>query len=453
MPANPSTHGEIIPNISAGTMDDSAWVEVIHSMENIYAELVEHQVELENKNAALEESQHFISSVLSAMNDVLIVCDMRGEIQECNSALLTITGQQAGDLIGRSFSELFPADRHDELQTLFHRDEQPAKQPLEVHILDHAGQQVPLLLSCTPRVGKYNRQVGRVVTGHPIGELQRAYSELNQAHEALKDAQLQLIQSEKMASLGRLVAGVAHELNNPISFVVGNVHVLQRYEKSLRQYLNAVHKNADPVQLSELRQSLQIDDLVSDMQPLIEGSLEGAERVAEIIQNLRNFAAPGPRQQRQFDIVALVSNAVHWVTRSHRNKPAIHLDFPADLPLVNSEGHVHQIIINLLQNSMDAMENAPVSAEIWVKIARDNGRALVEIRDNGPGIAEEDLIKVFDPFFTTKPVGKGTGLGLSISYGLATAQCGGNLSACNSEEHGAVFSLHLPLDDGGANND
>lgn len=450
MSATPSTHGEIIPNISAGTMDDSAWVEVIHSMESIYAELVEHQVELENKNTALEESQRFISSVLSAMNDVLIVCDMKGEIQECNSALLSITGQQASDLVGRPFSDLFPAYRYDELETLFYRDNQPAKQPLEVHILDRAGQQVPLLLSCTPRVGKYNRQVGRVVTGHPIGELQRAYSELNQAHEALKEAQHQLIQSEKMASLGRLVAGVAHELNNPISFVVGNVHVLQRYEKSLRQYLYAVHGNADPAQINEIRQSLQIDDLISDLQPLIEGSLEGAERVAQIIQNLRNFAAPGPRQQRQFDIVSLVSNAVHWVTHSHPSKPAIHMDFPAELSLLNSEGHVHQIIINLLQNSMDAMENEPTGAEIWVKIVRENDRALVEICDSGPGIAEEDLIKIFDPFFTTKPVGKGTGLGLSISYGLATAQCGGNLSACNSDKHGAVFSLYLPLGDGGA---
>ncbi|MGB0867909.1 MAG: PAS domain-containing protein, partial [Granulosicoccaceae bacterium] len=228
MPALPPVKDALIPSIGSESMDDNAWVEVIHSMENIYAELVEHQVELENKNAALEESQRFISSVLSAMNDVLIVCDMQGEIQECNAALLATTGRQASDLIGRPFHCLFPEPRGAELQALFDRNDTAPKQPLEVEIYDQHGELVPLLLSCTPRVGKHNRQVGRVITGHPIGELQRAYSELNHAHEALKEAQHQLIQSEKMASLGRLVAGVAHELNNPISFVVGNVHVLQR---------------------------------------------------------------------------------------------------------------------------------------------------------------------------------------------------------------------------------
>lgn len=434
------------PALNNSAMDDAAWVEVIQTMERIYAELVDHQIELEHKNTALVDAQRFVDSVLSAMSDVLVVCDMQGKIQECNAALLALTGQQANDLVGVSLDKLFPPEHSTKLLALFDSDSVGTAKPIELNMLNTDGEPVPLLLSCTARINRHNKPAGRVVTGHPIGKLQRAYSELNLAHEALKEAQHQLIQSEKMASLGRLVAGVAHELNNPVSFVLGNVHALKRYEQRLNQYLDAVHQADSAADCGDLRASLRIDHIRKDMQPLIDGSIEGAERVTEIIQHLRHFAAPGPRQQQRFDVVALIHNALQWVSRSQQSKPAIALDCPPELYLSNSEGHVHQIMINLLQNSMDALEHSDAPAAISVQVTVNDKQALIEVADSGPGIAEEDLLRIFDPFFTTKPIGKGTGLGLSISYGLATGQCGGGLSASNRPDGGALFSLTLPLD-------
>jgi two-component system sensor histidine kinase HupT/HoxJ len=135
-----------------------------------------------------------------------------------------------------------------------------------------------------------------VITGRPVGELRRAYDALRQAHEDLKQAQHQLVHSEKMASLGRLVAGVAHELNNPISFVLGNVYALQRYGHALREYLDALHGGASPEALAGLRRALRIDRLLDDLQPLLEGTREGAERTRDIVAGLKPLLGRRPRR-------------------------------------------------------------------------------------------------------------------------------------------------------------
>ena len=129
-----------------------------------------------------------------------------------------------------------------------------------------------------------------MLTGRPIGELRRAYEALHKAHGELQRAQRQLIEQEKMASLGRLVAGVAHELNNPISFVYGNIHALDRYRQRLVEYIGAVHDNATGEELTVLRKKLKIEALLADIGPLIDGTLEGAVRVSDIVKNLRRLS-------------------------------------------------------------------------------------------------------------------------------------------------------------------
>lgn len=278
-------------------------------------------------------------------------------------------------------------------------------------------------------------------------ELERAYTELKQAHQALKDTQQQLIQSEKMASLGRLVAGVAHELNNPISFVFANMYALLGYEKRFLQYLEAIHNNVSLAQREQLRKQLRIDRIMSDIRPLLEGSMEGAERVSEIVKNLRQFSTPASQKPEVFDLVALCKRTVLWLVRSASIKIEVVHDCPEQLMIYNYEGYVSQILVNLVQNALDAMEHQAqpcLSTALQIK----DSQVWVQIRDNGTGINELDLHKLFDPFYTTKPIGKGTGLGLYISYGLATEQCRGSLSARNYYEkgqNGALFELSLPL--------
>ena len=150
---------------------------------------------------------------------------------------------------------------------------------------------MPVDANCTPRFAASQRRVGTVLVARPTAEIRRAYQELRTAHEALKRTQQQLLHSEKMASLGRLVAGVAHELNNPISFVLGNVHALSRYSERLRDYLQAVHEGQTPAELEALLTKLRVPHILSDLPSLLEGTLEGAQRTADIVNGLKRFSA------------------------------------------------------------------------------------------------------------------------------------------------------------------
>lgn len=414
-------------------------------MDRIYADLVRYQVELEQKNADLEDAQRFIQSVISSISDVLIVCDINGQVQKVNPALLEAIGQAEAEILGRPLQQLFAPEYHALIEGFPEHIRSDTVIDCEVSLLDHKGQPFPLAVNCSPRYDHDNRLSGFVITGRPLGELQKAYRDLQAAHETLKATQQQLLQSEKMASLGRLVAGVAHELNNPISFLYGNMHALADYERKLKQYLDAIHGGIDEAKREALRKELRIDFLLSDMGPLVEGSLEGAERVSSIVQNLRRFSMPQQQAAESFDLIPVIERAITWVLKASSRSPRIERQLPEHLPLVNNEGHVHQILINLLQNAMDALQDTAEPA-IRISAGEHQGLAWIEVEDNGPGIAPEHVSRIFDPFFTTKPVGSGTGLGLYISYGLATEQCGGQLSFDRSELGGARFRLELPME-------
>lgn len=429
--------------ISHGVSDE-AWIDVIQRMDSIYADLVSNQVELELKNSELENAHRFIQSVNSSMSDVLVVCDIEGRIQQVNRALETFTGRKASQIVGTRLESLF-CPEHAE-QVAHFAEHIRSDTPLidcEVDLIDAHGKASPMAVNCNAHFDHEDRLSGLVLTGRPLGELRRAYSELHHAHEELKIAQRQLVQSEKMASLGRLVAGVAHELNNPISFVFGNMHALKRYGQRLQEYLNALHNDADPAILKELRHTLKVDRIMQDIGPLIDGSMEGAERVSEIVTNLRQFATPQEQEPTNFNLVRVMNSAVQWLSKASRIKPRIINNLPDELRIVNREGLVHQILINLVQNAFDAMEQVK-SPQLELSAGTVGNRVWVSIHDNGTGIDEANLIKVFDPFFTTKPVGKGTGLGLYISYGLATDRCHGDLRCTNHPDGGATFTLDLP---------
>ena len=426
---------------------DHAWIEVIQQMDSIYADLVHYQVELEQKNSELENAQRFIESVISSISDILIVCDINGHIQQVNQALVDIIGMDSEQLAGEPLNRIF-SEKH--LPMIAEFPEHIRSGSLidcEVDLVNNQQEPVPMAINCSARFDHKNRLSGLVITGRPLGELRRAYSELHKAHEELKTAQQQLIQSEKMASLGRLVAGVAHELNNPISFLFANMHALKSYQQKFQTYLDAIHGDISRQDSQRLRKDLRIDAMMQDIVPLVDGSLEGAERVSEIVQNLRKFTTPQESKKQSFDLVSVVQRAVSWVLKAAQQPPELQVDYPVSLTLVNNEGYVHQILINLIQNALDAMDDqAPSQLSISIRQARPFVQVIV--RDHGPGILEQDLVKVFDPFFTTKPVGSGTGLGLYISYGLATEQCLGDLSVRNHPQGGAEFTLSLPLEAG-----
>lgn len=435
-----------LPTVPMEGVDESTWLDVIQKMDEVYTRLIDDEVELEKKNTELEQSQQFIFSVLTSMSDVLVVCDERGLIEQANAALCELVGRSEEQLRGSSLADLLAdAASVDAARAAMDRSDAPrAGQGIELNLLDRAGQPVPVDANCTPRIGGNGRRVGTVWVGRPTAELKRAYHEMRAAHEALKRTQQQLLHSEKMASLGQLVAGVAHELNNPISFVLGNVHALRKYCDRLQTYMAALHAHEPEPVLQALRKKLRIEHLMGDLPSLIEGTLEGAQRTADIVHGLKRFSAMDPEERTPVNLVEVIDRAIHWVQKGRPTPVDVRWQADAPCTVMGSAGQLQQVMMNLLQNAFDAVGSSGMAVPcVWVSLVCEGALARVSVRDNGPGIPPVHLLRIFDPFFTTKPVGKGTGLGLSISYGIVE-QHGGRLSAHNAEAGGAEFVLELP---------
>ncbi len=437
------------PHEPPAVVDESAWMAVISKMDEVYSQLIADEVELERKNAELEEQQRFILGLLTAMSDVLLACHDDGTIEETNRALCELVGRPDSSLRGTPVLELLADDdaRH-ALQAMLTRcragGDEAGGGSAELAMLDSRGQPVGVDFNCSPRRDAAGRRSGFVLVGRPLGELQRAYRQLRESHAALKQAQQQLVHSEKLASLGRLVAGVAHELNNPISFVMGNVQALQRYGERLQHYFEAEARATTPAERQALRAHWRIDRLLADLPSLIDGMNEGAQRTADIVDGLRRFSAADARDLGEVDLREVVERAIHWMRKGSAPGFVVRWQPPAQPCLVRgSAGQLLQVCMNLIQNAAHACQGVHDGA---LEISLEPGGAglwVLRFDDSGPGIPPEDLGRVFDPFFTTKPVGQGTGLGLSISHGIVE-QHGGRLRAEASPTGGARFVIELP---------
>lgn len=422
---------------------EEVWIEVIQKMDAVYAELVENQVELERKNAALEEAQQLIGSVFASMTDVLAVCDRLGRIQRVNLALEQVTGRKEADLIGHPLASIFMPESVAAVQDMLAKlRDDGALTDREVSLRDKSGAAAPYAVNCSARFDHKGRFAGGVMVGRPLGELRRAYKRLDAAHRDLQEAQQHLVFAEKMAALGRLVAGVAHELNNPISFVFANMHALKKYALRVRRYLEAVDAGVSGEELKALRVELKMDRMMADIEPLVEGSLEGATRASEIVQDLRRFSSTQTQAPEEVDLARVIQTAASWVVKAGRTKPAISFDVADGLTAVCRRGAAHQILVNLIQNALDAMES-DAEPRIDISARAEGDWIAIAVRDRGHGVSPEAMKKLFEPFFTTKPIGKGLGLGLYLSYSLAE-DLGGRLCASNHAEGGAVFTLCIP---------
>ncbi len=287
--------------------------------------------------------------------------------------------------------------------------------------------------------------------------------ELEHTLAQLTSAQSQLVQGEKMSSLGQLVAGVAHEINNPVNFIYGNLSHANDYTQDLLNLIELYQKHyPDPVpEIQEEVEKIELDFLLEDLPKLLSSMKVGADRIQQIVASLRTFSRMDEAEMKAVNIHDGIDSTLmilqHRLKAKH-NQPEIPvIKTYANLPLVECyAGQLNQVFMNVLSNALDALEERdlrrsademrqnPSTISITTEMPKPD-RVIIRIADNGAGMPETVRNRLFDPFFTTKPVGKGTGMGLSISYQIITDRHGGSLQCTSSPGNGAEFAIEIPL--------
>jgi len=270
--------------------------------------------------------------------------------------------------------------------------------------------------------------------------------ELQQLNQKLANTQTQLVQSEKMASVGQLAAGVAHEINNPIGFVNSNLGTLEKYIVDLNRVLEAYTK-VEPLlgekikEVNEIKQAVDLPYLITDIPNLLKESQEGLVRVKQIIQDLLNFSHVDESKWLASNIESLIDSTLNVAWNEIKYKADIKKEY-AGLPEIEClPSQINQLILNLLVNAAQAIETKGV---ISLRTGIAGNEVWFEVADNGKGISPNHLKLIFDPFFTTKPIGKGTGLGLSVSYGIVQKH-GGHIEVKSELSKGTAMRVWIPI--------
>lgn len=403
------------------------------------------------KRKKAEEAHSRLAAILEATTDFVGMADEQGRVLYSNRALRQARGcgLSPDDSLGTI------SDNHPDWASRKIREEGlPAAARVgvwagETAVLNASGREIPVhqvILAHRDATGKidFYSTIMRDRT-----DAKQQESELRQAFDELKHAQEQLVQSEKMASIGQLAAGVAHEINNPIGYLHSNLGTLGQYLDDVLRvvavYEAALPAVADPVLKENIEQVVKKTDfhfVLEDIPKLLAESQEGTQRVRKIVQDLKDFAHTGDNEDWQWvDLRHSLSRTLNIVHNELKYKSEIVQSFE-DIPEIRClPGQLNQVFMNLLVNAGHAIDE---HGEVRIGVRQQGEHVVVEISDTGCGIPPEVLGRIFEPFFTTKPVGKGTGLGLSISYGIVKKH-GGHIEVDSKVGQGTTFRIVLPI--------
>lgn len=276
-------------------------------------------------------------------------------------------------------------------------------------------------------------------------ELFEANQSLVLAYNKLRDQKSQILHQEKLASIGQLAAGVAHEINNPAGFVKSNLHSLEYIFDSITDYLNDCEEfsKSEPDLFEKLlafRNKHKLDIALEDYRDILDDSLEGLQRIEDIVISLRDFSRQDSDKDTRFDVNDCINNTLKLLRNEIKYKANVTLSLADSAYVMGQPGAMSQVILNLVSNAADAIKD---NGEIQISTLHEADNIRITIQDNGSGIPQNIITKIFDPFFTTKEIGVGTGLGLSVSHNIIKMH-GGRLHVDSEEGQGTCFSIFLP---------
>ena len=396
--------------------------------------------ELEKK---LSESERRFRVLFEQESDAIVVFDLGSHaIADVNDAMLRMYGYGREELIGHDLKMLMDQPYYDSLHRACTENASGA------HFIllrqEHRkkdGTAVPV--SCRGRIIEMNGKEQLFCS------IRDSTDKIRQEEEnALLQAQF--LHSEKMASIGVLAAGIAHEINNPMAFISSNLLTMDKYLKHILKYVDflseQVARCADPgvsEQVRKRRDALQIDYVLQDSVDLVTESTSGAERVKKIVQDLKLFTRSDDAEPKLFNVHDCMENTINIIWNELKYKAMLEKDY-GEVPAVRGyPQQLSQVFMNLLVNAAHAIEKQGV---ITISTWRDGPEVCVSISDTGCGIPEKNIKKIFEPFYTTKEVGKGSGLGLSIAYDIVTKKLCGTISVVSREGAGTTFTMRLPVE-------
>jgi len=432
--------------------------------------LADLETELSERRKAedrLRASEGFYHSLVESLPAFILRKDLDGRFTFGNRKFCQALEVGEPDrLVGKTDLDFFPEAfagkyRADDLRVI---ESGSAFEAVEEHLTPHGEKRFVQVIK-TPLRDTGGRVIGVQGIFWDVTERKRAEEQLllkndqlaemarseREANDALKQAQSQLVQQEKLASLGLIVAGVAHEINNPVAFVTNNVAVLGRDVGELRELIH-LYERADEViardcpdlaaSIREFCDRVDMTYTLDNLDGLIQRSRDGLKRIQQIVSHLRLFAHLDEGDVNEADLNDGIESTVAIIVGHARKKSiSLEVDLAPIPPVTCHAAKVNQVVMNLLTNAIDA---SPEGGAVTVRTRPDGDGVRVEVTDSGGGVDPEVIHRIFDPFFTTKPVGQGTGLGLSISYGIVKDH-GGTIEVDSPPGRGACFTVRLPL--------
>jgi PAS domain S-box-containing protein len=417
----------------------------------------------------LLEQEEKNSRLLERSKSNIYTLDLDGRITYVNPAFMELLEvSDPEELIGQPFLPERFFDNPEKRAQLLRKLKKEKVEVRELALKTSGGRKIYVTLFSTFTKNIHDEINGTQgilynVTDHKLAEesTTRAYKKLKKTYDELEEAQLQLIQNERLASIGQLAAGVAHEINTPVGFVASNFQALESYVKKIRDLLAMYDEIFGQIEtlgktelrnktkdIGQFRDDMKIDFILEDIQGLFDDSREGLNRVTNIVQNLRDFSRidqPGSRDEYNINqgieaTLVVAKNEIKYDTN-------VKIDF-SEVPLIFcNSGQINQVFLNILLNAAQAIrtQERDGNGTITIRTHATETDVVCEIVDDGPGIPPETLSKIFDPFFTTKPAGKGTGLGLSVSYDIVVNKHNGELFAESTVGEVTKFTIKLPI--------